>query len=142
VLSKHVVSNGLYPCWYFAKRSADNVFSDETTSKMLVELMENLNLEAGPETSTFPKMLDAIAETNPEKLLPFVESSHGKTLASKLLALSNSPDSETSNAAVRLRRAVDAAVSGSSGDSAERLLEVTADNICTNVREPMSEHLS
>jgi hypothetical protein len=118
------------------------VFSQETTEKMLVEMMENLDIDANPETDTFPKMLDAIAGTSPEKLLPFIESPHGKALVSKLLALANAPDVDTANAAGRLRRVIKDTVSGSSGNSAEKLAEVTADNIRASVLEPSSEHLS
>ncbi|KAA8914542.1 hypothetical protein FN846DRAFT_926712 [Sphaerosporella brunnea] len=125
-----------------ALKARNNVFSQDATSKILVEMMENLSIEATPDTTAFPKMLDAISDTNPEKLLPFVESPHGKELISKLLALANSPDTNTAHAAGRLRHAIDDTVAGSSSVSVEKLAEVTADNICASVRQPTSEHLS
>ncbi|KAI5848931.1 hypothetical protein BZA05DRAFT_339706 [Tricharina praecox] len=112
-------------------RSTSNVITQDTTTKILVELMEGVDLDA-------PRVLDAVAGTNPHRLMPFINSDHGKELLSKLLVLANSPDRAISSSAARLRSAIDAAVDS---DGVGRLTDITVGSICNSVLEPTSEHL-
>jgi hypothetical protein len=109
---------------------------------MLAELLETMNRDVSSEASRLSKVLNTIAGTNPHRLLPFINSSHGKDLVSKLLILANSPDKEIQNSAARLREIINSAVSETSGEGVERLTEVTIDNIRASVQEPTNEHLS
>ncbi|KAF8537591.1 hypothetical protein BDD12DRAFT_744486 [Trichophaea hybrida] len=125
-----------------ALNTTSNIVSQDTTSKMLAELLETMNLDDSSASSRLSKVLNTIAGANPHRLLPFINSSHGNDLVSKLLILANSPDKETQNSAARLRDIITAAVSKTSGEDVERLTEVTIDNIRASVQEPTSEHLS
>lgn len=109
---------------------------------MLAELMDSMSIDVGAEKPQLSKALNAIAGTNPHKLLPFVNSDHGKELISKLLALANSPDNEISSSATRLRDVVNSVVSKTSDEEIERFTAVTVDNICESVQVPTSEHMS
>lgn len=111
--------------------STGNAIAQDTTTKMLVELMESVDLDP-------PRVLDAVSGTNPHRLMPFINSDHGKELLSKLLVLANSPDRAISSSAARLRGAIDAAVDS---EGVERLTDITVGNICKSVLEPASEHL-
>jgi hypothetical protein len=101
-----------------------------------------MNLDDSSASSRLSKVLNTIAGANPHRLLPFINSSHGNDLVSKLLILANSPDKEIQNSAAQLRDIITAAVSKTSGGDVERLTEVTIDNIRASVQEPTSEHLS
>jgi len=111
--------------------SAGNAVAQDTTTNMLVELMKSVDLDP-------PRVLDAVAGTSPRRLMPFINSDHGKELLSKLLVLANSPDMAISSSAAKLRSAIDAAVDN---EGIGRLTVITVGNICKSVLDPASEHL-
>ncbi|KAI5821211.1 hypothetical protein BZA77DRAFT_2525 [Pyronema omphalodes] len=122
-----------------ALNTTHNIVSQESTSKILVELLENMSID---DSSRLVKIMRTISGTNPQRLLPFINSKHGEELISKLLVLANSPEDEVSSSATKLREIITTAVSKNSEEAVGRLTDMTVENIRASVLEPTSEHLS
>lgn len=126
-----------------ALNTVDNVISQHTISKALVELVSNMNVEDGLEDSKLLRIMDTIAAASTNYMIPFVSSGHGKELVSKLLVLANSPDEDLSNAAAQLLNSIQlAVVKTSEPNSIGKVGEVTLDTICANVLSPSSDYLT